>query len=403
MKVTRRSKKYNGVFEYQNSKGKFWGYRLKYYNRFEKRREKKQLSFQSEREAFEAMVDMQNNINKENFHKVNPTKITLGEFSDMIIAQNKPNKNDSGIWSYNTYYQYRTLRRNWLPDTIAHIKIKDLTLELYQSAFINYYKDDTPPSTLISYHNKVNALMNEAVKRDYISNNRIRFAVLPQTNKEQEDKFLTIEQLNALLENSHKLKQHFHVMIHLLAYTGMRIGELRVLNWSDINFNDRTLNISKSIDQDNRVGPTKGRNRRIIDVNKDVMIMLKDLKKVKISKGRFRNNNDFVFISRKMINPITAVTMQNVIKQLATDTISKRISSHYFRHTHASILLMSGQSTKAVANRLGNTEKTIIDYYSHFIPGITVNASDAFEEKLKNGAKTGANSEINTNIVPLND
>lgn len=402
MKILKKSKKYNGVFQYQNQSGKFWGYRLKYYDKMNKRREKKQLTFETEYDAFQDMIEMQNDIHKENFYKVNPSKMTLGELADMMIAQNKPGDNGNGVWSYNTYFQYKTMRDNWIHGVIDHVKIKDLTLELYQSSFINHYRD-TEPSTLQSYHNKINALMNEAVKREYILTNRIRFADLPKSNKEKTDKFLTVDELKALLDSSAQLKQHFHVMIYLFAYTGMRIGELRALKWADVDFSEYKVNISKSIDQDNRLGPTKGRNRRIIEINKDVISMLKELKKYKMNSGRFRNNEDFVFISRKMINPITAVAMQNIIKNLALETIGKKITSHYFRHTHASILLMSGQSTKGVANRLGNTEKTIIDYYSHFIPGITVNAADAFDEKLNYGAKTGANSKSINKVIPLSD
>lgn len=402
MKITKRSTKYRGVFQYENTSGKYWGYRLKYYDKTNKRREKKQLSFNSELEAFQHMIEMQNNIHKENFYKVNPSKLTLGELTDMMIRQNKPGENGNGVWSYNTYYQYKSLRDNWIRGVIDHVKIKDLTLELYQSAFINHYRD-VEPSTIRSYHNKVNALMNEAVKREYILTNRIKFADLPKSNKEKTDKFLTVDELKLLLDSSAQLKQHFHVMIYLFAYTGMRIGEVRALKWADINFSECKINISKSIDQDHRLGPTKGRNRRIIEINQDVINMLKELKKDKMNNGRFRNNNDFVFISQKMINPISAKAIQNVIEKLSLETIGKEISSHYFRHTHASILLMSGQSTKGVANRLGNTEKTIIDYYSHFIPGITVNAADAFDEKLNSGANPGARTEIKNNVIPLND
>lgn len=402
MKITKKSVKYKGVFEYKNSSGTFWGYRLKYYDKTHKRREKKQLSFTSEFEAFENMVEMQNNIHKENFHKVNPSKMTLGELADLIIEQRKPGKNGAGIWSYSSYSSYKTLRDNWLPGTIAHVKLKDLSLELYQAAFINHYRESANPETLRSVHGRVNTLMNEAVKREYVLNNRIRFAELPKSYEEKVDKIMTIEELKSLLEASTKLKQHFHVMFYLFAYSGMRIGELRALKWSDINFKECKINVSKSIDQDHRLGQTKGRNKRIIEINREVINMLKELKKKKMSVNRFRNNNDFVFISQKMINPISAATIQGIVNELSEESIGKKITTHYFRHTHASILLMSGQSAKAVARRLGNTEKTIIDHYSHFIPGITISAADAFDQKLNSGAKGGANSKTETNIISLN-
>lgn len=42
-----------------------------------------------------------------------------------------------------------------------------------------------------------------------------------------------------------------------------------------------------------------------------------------------------------------------------------RIRFHDMRHTHATLLLESGETAKYVAERLGDTEETVVETYAH--------------------------------------
>jgi len=57
---------------------------------------------------------------------------------------------------------------------------------------------------------------------------------------------------------------------------------------------------------------------------------------------------------------------------------------HSLRHTHASIMLQQGVSSKTVAERLGHSTVVItLDTYSHLTPGVKEDAVDRFEEALR--------------------
>lgn len=45
-----------------------------------------------------------------------------------------------------------------------------------------------------------------------------------------------------------------------------------------------------------------------------------------------------------------------------------RIHFHDLRHTHATLLLESGESIKYVAERLGDREETVLEAYAHVTP-----------------------------------
>lgn len=393
-KIIKKSNRYAGVYQYQKGKDKLWGYRLKYYDHTGKRKEKTGSGFADDREAYQHMIDVENNINKGNMHIVNPSKLTFGDMLDIVIEEYKPNKKGVGFWSEGTYNGYLVFKERYAKGTISHIKLSELTADIYRKEFINKF-DDISPSTLKLQHTRANAIVNESVEREYIHKNKIKNVKMPQDVKVKESDFLSVDELNSFLEGidaSDKLKKLYKVLFYLLAYSGIRIGEARALNWNDINFKELTINVNKSIDNSNRIGLTKSRKFRIVEVDVSIVNMLKVYKKRLMNNNQFNSNFDYVFKAPGSAMPISYNSILRQTRRLGLKFINKDFSPHAFRHTHASILLMSGQPTKTVAHRLGNTEPTVIRHYSHVIPGITISPVDAFN--LKFGGKSGGNNKI---------
>lgn len=80
-------------------------------------------------------------------------------------------------------------------------------------------------------------------------------------------------------------------MIGLAAYSGLRWSELRGLKWADIDFDKRTINLTRSIDADQSEKETKSGRERIVPVLKPGMKYLRDWQKV-------APDTDLVFTSR---------------------------------------------------------------------------------------------------------
>ena len=62
----------------------------------------------------------------------------------------------------------------------------------------------------------------------------------------------------------------------------------------------------------------------------------------------------------------------------------QRISFHGMRHTHATLLLLSGINVKIVSERLGHASIAItLDTYAHLLPGMQESAAEAMQKALQ--------------------
>ncbi|MGB9793236.1 MAG: tyrosine-type recombinase/integrase [Thermacetogeniaceae bacterium] len=56
-----------------------------------------------------------------------------------------------------------------------------------------------------------------------------------------------------------------------------------------------------------------------------------------------------------------------------------KITIHGLRHTHATFLLRHGHPVNLVAERLGNTPKTVMETYAHVLPSMQREAVKTIE------------------------
>lgn len=145
-----------------------------------------------------------------------------------------------------------------------------------------------------------------------------------------------------------------------LYFTGMRIGELQALKWNDLNQN--IISISKSCNKNGIVTTPKTSNSyRDIDIPTIVIETLNDLYKEKQKIYNF-NKEMFIFGDVKVISRTTITRAKDYYTKKAN---IKRITIHEFRHSHVTLLRDMGYSIKQVAERIGDTETTVINTYSH--------------------------------------
>lgn len=69
-------------------------------------------------------------------------------------------------------------------------------------------------------------------------------------------------------------------MFRLLAYSGMRIGELLALTWDDVSFSDNTINVTKTLSLDPNGNaiiqpPKTASSKRLLDMDSETMQILK--------------------------------------------------------------------------------------------------------------------------------
>ena len=152
-----------------------------------------------------------------------------------------------------------------------------------------------------------------------------------------------------------------YIAFRILAFTGIRLGELRALTWKDINFKKKTLTISKNmmnIGSKSKVSTTKTKSsERIIFLDDETIKELKSYRE--LDKFVSINNGIFTKNSRHYFNGMLTRIYRDFPKL-------KQIPPHGFRHTHATLLFESDLSAKEIQNRLGHKDiTTTLNTYTH--------------------------------------
>ena len=241
----------------------------------------------------------------------------------------------------------------------------------------------------------INRIMKYAISNGLISSNPCLTVLMPNVKVEstkKEIKFFTKSQLQSLFDylNSQDSPQWkmrlLKNLLPFLASTGLRIGEAVALSWSDINFNQGTVTVSKTVNDSNQIqfSPKTETSNRTIDIDKSTLNLLSkwqlEIKKEFLKYGKpnqpllFPNLNGSVLNSR---------LLRNTLLDCFENVGLPNIGFHGFRHTHATLCLSAGMSYKAIQTRLGHsTLQMTMDIYAHLEPETAKNELSLFEKYL---------------------
>jgi len=140
------------------------------------------------------------------------------------------------------------------------------------------------------------------------------------------------------------------------------IGEALALEWPDVNFNERTVEITKSWRYYTQtMGPTKGKKTRTVSLTPMVVDELKKLrsarKVVSIKGAIFADENG---------ERLDCKEVSNTLKEISTRPIILK----GLRHTYATLRVAKGDNIMDVSNQLGHYDPGFtLRRYTHWIPG----------------------------------
>ena len=148
--------------------------------------------------------------------------------------------------------------------------------------------------------------------------------------------------------------------ILLCLYSGLRIGELIALQWSDIDFTKGILTVSKSC-HDGKAGliidePKTATSRRVIPLPKQLLPILKGIKK----------KSDSPFVVSANGKPVSVRSYQRSFELLLKKLKIPHRGFHSLRHTFATRALECGMDVKTLSEILGHKNPTVtLNRYAH--------------------------------------
>lgn len=367
-----------------------------------KRKQKKKSGFRTKKEAEMAVAMLKNEINQGLYLK--ESDVTFEDFAYEWLSLYK----GTGRVKESTI-RVRNHEIKRLLDYFAKLKLKDINRSQYQNALNDLKKREYAQNTIEGAHRTGRMIFKKAVELELLKKDPTEYTHVPKSQMTIEElegrkglpNYLEKEELKHFLNIANKLglAQDYPLFL-LMAYTGVRAGELCALKWRDIDFEEQTISISKTY-----YNPTNNRKEyklltpktptavRIIDIDETVINELskhKLIQKQTIMKYRgIYHDEDFVFTSMDEDlpgYPFYIKKIENRMRRLLKIAeLNSKLTPHSLRHTHTSLLAEADVSLPQIMERLGHkNEDTTKNVYLHVTNGMKKEASQKFKKLMEN-------------------
>ena len=163
----------------------------------------------------------------------------------------------------------------------------------------------------------------------------------------------------------------------------MRIGEALALEWGDIDFGGRFIEIRRSLARGRVSLPKSGKSRRV-DMSPQLKESLKQHRAESKRKGMKLGLGDApeLVFTNKIGGKIDFNNWRRrVFKKALEKAELRHIRIHDLRHTYATLRIAKGDNIADVSNQLGHHSfKLTMDVYYHWIPGGKKSEVDALDD-----------------------
>lgn len=358
-------------------------------------------------------------------------KITLKAFTGRWKEEYADQKLQPG-----TVEKYMAELNDKILPVLGHLKLSELRPATLNSFFVSMTKDgarrDKKPggysrNTIKKTMDVLSSVLRVAVEWEIIEKNPMDKVRTVGECAADKIEFFTPEQAAAFLdyiEQSYKVKTKGHkrtddtgidytvgdyertkevpeqlrVLFNLALFGGLRKGELLALEWSDIDFENDTVTVSKACSlvagQQITKEPKTKTSRRTVAIPHFLTQRIKAMKqerlKYRLSIGDYWQGDQWLFIQdngKQMCYSTPYSAFKDIIARYNADRQPAdqlpAIPFHGLRHTSATLLIASKQDVRTVSSRLGHAQaSTTMDIYAHALRETDRKAVNALENIL---------------------
>jgi integrase len=310
-----------------------------------------------------------------------PSKQTVGQHLDQWLEERRKIR-------ASTEAAYRSLIKAHIKPAIGNELLANVTKDLVE----RFYKKMEADGLSDYLRRHVHAVLRRALKdaKRILPHNPCNEVEAPHITR-SEIQPLTADQVGLLLEaaKGNRLECLFALAIE----TGMREGELLGLRQRDIDWDNRTIRVCKSLQE---VGgtltlgePKTKSSRRAIKISQNAIDALNAHRRRMMAEGN--GGSELVFCAPNG-SPIRRSTLRRgCFKPLLKKAGLPDIRFHDLRHTSATLALTAGVHSKIVQTRLGHTNIAMtLGTYSHLVDGMDDEAADAIAAVMTRKPKTAA-------------
>lgn len=198
-------------------------------------------------------------------------------------------------------------------------------------------------------------------------------------------------------------RQQMYYFILFLANSGLRVGEARLMKWSDITFDIKLKNSNEMIAEVRVSQHNKTKKERFVQCQPNANRHLKEWRKI----TKFNKSDDLVWFSigaNGTQRPFTDLnkTFQTILKKiphndradgLLFSADGQRRSLYSLRHVYVTMRLNRGVSIYDVSKNIGSQVKQIEKHYSHMM------TKDRAEQITKVPTRSSDNDKVDDDFV----
>lgn len=323
--------------------------------------------------------------------QVNPSKVTLADAVDAWLKLKK-----RPVLKAKSYDRIECTWKNQIKDTdLGELRYQSITDDDIQRHINGLAEKGYAWSTIKKVYDLLNEFYKyQSDKGGLLDNPMPLVNMVSQDNVPpiKEIKFFDEKDIKKFMIEATRMMQHRNLPAYglgnalvFLMFTGLRAGEGIALRWSDISWNNKTVDINKSVERViNREydelnpdamealgipkyidveGSTKTHATRLLALNKYAYGALRAIQKYSM----FTESSDYIMCTRDgSVNNITNMTQRLNIIQKAAGIKVQNSGLHVLRHTAASLMFKKGLPIEIIASLLGHSVDECRNTYLHF-------------------------------------
>lgn len=246
---------------------------------------------------------------------------------------------------------------------LSDISYKQLD-EVSEDDLIAFFKTqlDYSQSCINKMYQLLGAVFIKAVNRKIIEDNPLRKIKRPKSNKKTIPvRALTVEEQKKLLNVLKNEDVRYSDIMLLSMFTGMRIGECCALMVEDIDCEEKTITVSKTVARGkygrNVLNETKtSAGMRKLHLSDDIFEFLKSCIGNK-DKGLLFLSSNQNLVTTNQVNYSYAAALKAY--DIVDTSVYGRVDLHSLRHTYATRCIESGMPAKVLQKLLGHKDINI--------------------------------------------
>ena len=266
---------------------------------------------------------------------------------------------------YGTYRNYEMYTENYIIPFFNNTKLDEVRPAHIKKFFSQI--NDLSLSAKKHIYYAVKGIFDSAVENRMCSRSPVTEFKMPRKERmaAKDIQVFTPDEVQQIITKAPTVQYGHYVL--LLLYTGLRMGELLALQWTDINDDIITVRRSLARSEDGHANEaTKSGKSRFVGVTNNLKNILDTIPKESL----------YVIWDNGQLTPNQFSHRYKVaLKEIGVDYLSP----HKCRHTYATYLVRGGADLRSVQTLLGHSSLDVTEIYTH------VNVDDIKRNVVKLG------------------